>query len=234
MQIPVRVLAVIIAVLGTAACNDPTGPSGFEFLIQVRTLAEPDAPSGVIGPARAPGITAIDIDEVVLVFGGFRLEREEDGSDFVLDESVVVPLRLGGEPTLVFAPSVPEGEYRALEVFLDELETEVPAEASLIDVFPRLEGMSVLIAGELTRDGEPEPFLFTSTLGSDVRLDFPRPRTFSADALALPVYSVTFDVARWFDAELDAILDPNDEADRAAIEAAIAESMQVVRITNDR
>lgn len=228
MQTSARVLAAMMALVGATACDEPTAPSGFEFLIQVRAISEADAPADTTGASRAPGISAIDIDEAVVVFGGFRLEPSQDSTDVVFDESEVVPLRLGGEPTLVFAPAVPEGVYRAIEVFLDELETAVPEEATLIDVFPRLEGISILVAGELTRSGAAETFEFTAPLASDVRLEFQRPRTFSADAVALPVYTVSFDLDQWFEGPAGVFLDPNDEADREAIEASIAESMQVV------
>lgn len=228
MQIPARSLALVTALLGATACSEPTGPSGFEFLIQVRAVSEPDAPADATGPARAPGVSAIEIQEAVVVFGGFRLEPNEDPTDFVLDESEVVPLRLDGGPTLVFAPAVPEGEYRAIEVFLDELDPAAPGDATLIDVFPRLEGVSLLVAGEVTRNGVAELFEFSAPLASDVRLEFPRPRTFSSDAIALPVYTVLFALDQWFQGAPGVFLDPNDEADRQAIEASIAESMQVV------
>lgn len=228
MQTPVRALTLLTALLGATACDEPTAPGGFEFIIQVKAISEPDAPADPTGPARAPGVSAIDIDEAVVVFGGFRLESNEDPTDFVLDEPEVVPLRLGGEPTLVFAPEVPEGEYRALEVFLDELDMAEPDEATLIDVFPRLEGISLLVAGELTRNGVAELFEFTAPLGSAGRLEFQRPRTFSTDAVALPIYTVLFDLDQWFEDSPGVLLDPNDEADGEAIETSIAQSMRVV------
>ncbi len=224
-----RTALLALALVAWTGCDDPTGPSGFEFIVQVRAISQPTAPQSQVGPARADGVESIDIEEAVVVLDGLTLDGSGTATaDWTLDQTVVVPLRLSGNPTLVFAPAADEGEYEGISIVVDELEREDPAEASLIDVFPRLDGVSVLVRGQLVRNGVPEEFLFTTAASGVGRLDFAQPRRFSAQSAAIAVYTVRFDLDKWIESPGGVLLDPNDPADREAIEASILESIDIV------
>lgn len=221
-------VATLLAIVG---CDDPTGPGGFEFLIQVRAVPPPTAPTGQTGPAPAPGVLdGIEIEQAVVVFGGLTLEgsTRNNTMDWSLDETVVLPLRLSGEPTRAFAPAADDGEYVGLRVNVHKLDSSDPQEAALADVFPRLDGLSVLVEGQTLQGGTTEDFAFSTSVAAEERLEFSHPRRFSSEGAAIPVYTVLFDLGRWFETAGGLVLDPNDEADRAAIEESILGSMEVV------
>lgn len=219
--------ALALAVVG---CDDPTGPSGFEFLVQVRAVSEPVAPSEQSAPARAEGVESIDVEEAVIALAGLTLDGSENTNtpDWTLDQTVVVPLRLAGEPTLAFAPAADEGEYKGLRIAIDELEPDKPQEATLIDVFPRLEGLSILVWGTVVRDGIPEEFLFRTAANTVEELQFARPRRFTSESAAIAVFTVRFNLDAWFETPGGILLDPNDPADKEAIDASLLESMEIV------
>lgn len=220
--------------LGLAGCEDPTGPPQVALLLQVRAMRAPTVPpsgSATPSPARAPGIETIDITEAVLVFGGLGLEGAGiDGTvDWRLEETVVVPLRLSGDPTLALSTPVPQGEYAVLEVFLDHLDPGVAADEEVIDVFPRLEGAGVLVSGTLTRDGVEEIFTFTAPIAVREEFMFPAPRRFSQTFRSAALYTLNVDMDQWFAAEFGELFDPTDPADQAAIRTAIEGSMELIQ-----
>lgn len=221
-------------ILGLVACEDPTGPPGIALLLQVEVISAAGAPATVSsarGPASAPGIESVDMNEVALAIGGLELTAStiNGREDFLLEEPVVVPLRLSGNPTLALSTPVPTDEYEAIDVFVDKLDPGVPADDVLIEVFPSLEGASVLIRGTLVRDGVEELFAFTSPLSARRQYVFPAPRRFSSTFRSVALYTLTVDLDGWFDAGLGELLDPNDPADQAAIEANIAASLELVQ-----
>lgn len=220
--------------LGLLACEDPTGPPGIALLLQVEVIssaAAPGASSPAGAPAAAPGIESIDVDEVALAIGGLELIASTiNGTEnFLLEEPVVVPLRLSGDPTLALSTPVPTDEYQAIDVFVDKLDPGVPADDVLIDVFPSLEGASVLIRGSLVRDGVSELFEFTSPLSARRQYMFPAARRFSSTFRSVALYTLEIELDGWFDAGFGELLDPNDAADQAAIEANISASFEVVQ-----
>lgn len=227
---PAPRIALLATLLAAAGCDDFTGPSGFEFLVQVRAVSQPTAPGGQTAPARAEGVERIDIQEAVVVLSGLTLDGSSRTNtlDWTLDQTVVVPLRLGGDATLAFAPAAAEGEYEGLRIAVEELNLEDPDEAELIDAFPRMEALSVLVSGEILRNGVLEEFIFTTAATGTGELVFRRPRTFSAESAAIAVYTVLFDLDRWFETAGGILLDPNDPADREAIEASILGTMELV------
>lgn len=228
---PVRSLLLPALLLSVGGCDGPTGPSNFGFLVQVRAVSAPTAPGGQTGPSPAPGVLDdVEIDQAVVVFGGLTLEgtSRTNTADWNLDETVVVPLRLSGEPTLAFAPATDGGEYEGLRVNVDKLDSSDPDEAALIEIFPRMEGLSVSVEGTTLQGGISEPFSFTTSVPAEHRLGFSQPRRFSSEGASRPVYTVLFHLDRWFETAGGLVLDPNDEGDHAAIEESILGSMEVV------
>lgn len=222
------------AALGLVACEDPTAPPGIALLLQVEVISAADAPasgSSAGAPAAAPGIESLDVGEVALAIGGLELTAStiNGREDFLLEEPVVVPLRLSGDPTLALSTPVPTDEYEAIDVFVDKLDPGVPADDVLIEVFPSLEGASVLIRGTLIRDGIEEQFVFTSALAARRKYTFPAPRRFSSTFRSVALYTLTVNLDGWFDAGLGEFLDPNDPADLPSIEANILASMELIQ-----
>lgn len=232
MPTPVTTRLLLVAcLLGVTGCDDPSGPSGFEFLVQVRAVSAPTGPDGRSGPSPVPGVLdGIEIEQAVVVFGGLTLEGSDrtNTPDWGHQETVVVPLRLSGDPTLAFAPAIGDGEYGALRVNVNRLDADDPEEAALVEVFPRLEGLSLLVEGTTMRGDISEDFVFRTSIPGEGRLEFSQPRRFDSESAALPVYTVLFDLDRWFETAGGLVLDPNDEDDRAAIEESILGTMQVV------
>ena len=179
----------------------------------------------------APGITSIDIGEAVVVLGGLKLETAglDQTVDWIFAESVVIPLDLAGEPTLAFDTDIPPGIYKELEVSIDKLEIGHPEEQALIDLWPSLADASVLVTGEVVRNGTPEAFEFTAPLDIDMELPFATPLTVTEDDILVTLVSLDFDLSQWFVAAAGGTLDPNDPADQSGIEAAITGSIEVVK-----
>ena len=220
--------------LGLTACEDPTGPPGIALLLQVEVISSEPAPAGAPpyeGPAAAPGIESIDLNEVALAIGGLELIAStiNGTEDFLLEEPVVVPLRLSGDPTLALSTPVPTDEYRAIDVFVDKLDPGVPADGALIRVFPSLAASSIPNRGSLVRNGVEELFAFTSPLSARRQYVFPAARRFSSTFRSVALYTLTVEPDGWFDAGFGELLDPNDPADQAAIEANIAASMELIQ-----
>ncbi|NNF12775.1 MAG: hypothetical protein HKN72_06115 [Gemmatimonadetes bacterium] len=227
-------LLLAVLTLGLAACEDATGPPGIALLLQVEVISSAAAPTGVSparGPAPAPGIESIDIGEVALALGGLELTAStiNGREDFLLEEPVVVPLRLSGDPTLALSTPVPTDEYQSIDVFVDKLDPGVPADDVLIEVFPSLEGASVLIRGTFVRDGVEELFAFSSPLSARRQYVFPAPRRFSSTFRSVALYTLTIELDGWFDAGFGELLDPTDPADQADIEANISASLELVQ-----
>jgi len=72
------------------------------------------------------------------VLGGLKLETAgvDETVDWSSAESVVVPLDLGGQPSLAIDAAVPAGIYKELEISIDKLEIGHPKEQLLIDAWP--------------------------------------------------------------------------------------------------
>lgn len=215
--------------VGVTSCQDPTGPDGIALLLQVEVLST--AGASYASAPTAPGVESIELNEVAIAIGGLELIAStiNGTADFLLEEPVVVPLRLSGDPTLAISTPLPPDEFRALDVFIDKLDPGVPADDVLIDVFPSLEGASILIRGTLVRDGVEELFTFTSPLGTRKQYEFPAARRFSGTFRSVALYTLNVDIDGWFDAGQGALLDPTDPADQATIETYIAASMEVVQ-----
>jgi len=218
-----------ILIAGIAAgfgCADATAPLG-EHQLQVRVRVTGSA-AAAPGAVLAPGITALEIEQAVLVLGGLKLETAglDQTVDWTLLESVVLPLDLGGGPTLAFDAEVPAGTYKELEISIDKLEVGHPGEQLLIDAWPALADASVLVTGTVVRNGTPEAFTFTAALDIDLELDFPAPVAFTEDAAATLI-EMTLDLSQWFRSQSGATLDPNDAGDRSEIEASISRSIEV-------
>lgn len=226
-------LLIAALTLVSSGCEDPVGTPGIALLLQVEVISVPAPPQvGAMGaPAAAPGIESIEVDEVAIAVGGLELIRSEiNGTvNFLLERPVVVPLRLSGNPTLALSTAVPEDEYGSIDVFVDKLDPGVAADDVLIATFPGLEGSSVLVRGRIIRDGVEELFTFTSPVSVRKNYTFSAPRRFSSTFRSAALYTLTIDMAGWFQTDLGEFLDPVDAADQDAIEANIAASMAVVR-----
>lgn len=228
---PVRSLLLPTLLLSVGGCDGPTGPGGFGFLVQAQAVSAPTEPLGQTGPSPAPGVLDdVEIDRAVVVFGGLTLEgtSRTNTADWNLDETVVFPLRLSGEPTLAFSPATDGGEYEGLRVNVDKLDSSDPDEAALIEIFPRMNGLSVRVDGTTLQDEISEPFSFTTSAPAEHGLQFSQPRRFPDEGVSRPVYTVLFHLDRWFETAGGLVLDPNDEGDRAAIEESILGSMEIV------
>ena len=228
----IRYLAPII--FGSAAltgCGESTGPLGqHQLQVQVRaSLASPSATA--TGPALAPGIPSVEIDEAVLVLGGLKLETAglDQTVDWIFEESVVIPLDLAGQPTLAFDTDIPPGIYKELEVSIDKLEVGHPEEQALIDLRPSLADASVLVTGEVLRDGTLQTFEFAAALDIDMELPFATPLSVTEDDVLVTLVSLNIDLGQWFETLDGGTLDPNDPADRSEIGAAITRSIEVVK-----
>ncbi len=221
-------------VLGCAligGCSDAVGPTGqHQLQVQVRA-SQTSALATASGRLLAPGITSIEIGEAVLVLGGLKLETAglDQTVDWIFERSVVVPLDLAGEPTLAFDTDVPSGIYKELEVSIDKLEIGHPEEQALIDLWPRLADASVLVTGEVVRNGTPEAFEFTAPLDIDMELVFATPLSVTENEILVTLVSLDFDLSQWFVGSGGGTLDPNDPADQSGIEAAITGSIEVVK-----
>lgn len=225
----IATLATVAALATLSGCSDGTGPEGErELQLRVRVTGSPSLAGG---PAAAPGIAAIQVQQAVLVLGGLKLETAgvDQTVDWTLDESIVLRLDLDGDPTLAFDTDVPPGTYKELEVSIDKLEIGHPREQLLINAWPALADASVLVSGTLTRNGSAEPFTFTAALDIDLELLFPTPVRFSGEDTDPTLISMTLDLSRWFRSLSGAGLDPNDPADRSEIEAAISRSIEVIK-----
>jgi len=224
-------VAVLLGSTLIGACSDSLAPTG-EHQLQVQVSAAlAQAPAAASGPTLAPGISSVEITEAVVVLGGLKLETAglDQTVDWVLEESVVVPLDLTGQPTLAFDRNVPPGTYKELEISIDKLEVGHPEEQALIDLRTSLADVSVLVAGQILRNGTPEAFEFTAPLDIDLELPFSSALTVSEDDLFVALVSLEFDLSEWFVASGGGILDPSDPGDRSAIEAAITASIEVVK-----
>lgn len=71
-------------------------------------------------------------------------------------------------------------------------------------------------------------FAALSLLDLDHESAFPAPWTIVDEETAITVFSMSFDVSQWFVAPGGGWLDPNDDADRSAIEAAISGSIEAI------
>lgn len=223
-------LASLLVVLG---CTDAAGPTGEHPLqVTVRVVNGAADASALLGAAsRGNAAAAVEIESVVFVLGGLKLETAglDSTVDWVFDESVVVPLDLTGTPTLAFDTDVPPGIYKELEVSVDKLEVGNPTEEPLIATWPGLADASVIVNGVVTRDGgAPETFTFTTALDIDLELLFDSPITFTEGDDGVILVSLTIDLTGWF-ADLGATLDPTDPANRSAIESNLQDSVELRR-----
>ena len=198
--------------------------------MQVRAL-QASAPATAAGPALASGVASVEITEAVLVLGGLKLETAglDQTVDWIFEESVVISLDLEGQPTLAFDTDIPPGTYKELEVSIDKLEVGHPDEQALIDLRPSLADASVLVTGEILRDGTLEGFEFTAALDIDMELPFAAPLSVTDEDVLITLVSLNLDLSQWFVAAAGGTLDPNDPADQSGIEAAITGSIEVVQ-----
>ena len=223
-----------LIVLGFAligGCSDAISPSGQHQLqveVQVTGPAAVATTSAQLAPAS--GVTSVEIEQAVLVLGGLKLETAglDETIDWTLEQSVVIPLDLAGQPTLVFDTDVTAGIYKELEVSIDKLEVGHPDEEELIDDWPLLADASVLVSGNVVRDGSSEAFAFTAPLDIDLELPFPAPRRIDGGDVEVTVVSLNIEIGRWFEASDGGMLDPNDPVSRSDIEAAIQQSIDVL------
>ena len=101
---PTRIVLLPVLLSMLVACGDSTGPAG-EHDLRVQVIASPGSSAGLIGgPASAPGITALEINEAYLVLGGLKLETAglDATVDWIFEESVVIPLDLSGTPVTIW------------------------------------------------------------------------------------------------------------------------------------
>lgn len=221
--------AATAGLLTVAGCGDSTGPLGeHELQVQVRTASATSPAASLAAPA--PGITAVEIDEAFVVLGSLKLETAglDQTVDWVFVESVVIDLQLSGSPTLAYDVDVPPGTYKELEISIDKLEVGNPDEDPLVEEHPDLADASILVRGVLTRDGSTETFSFAAPLDIDMELPFAEPLTVTEEEMTTSLVSLVFDPGTWF-VDADGMqLDPTDEGDHSAIEAAITASIEVV------
>ena len=233
-------LRLLVASALLLACDSTTAPSDFApdraLRITVRATSQAQwslaaaAPSRTLAQAAASDVTALQIQEVFLVLGGLKLETAglDETLDWVLDESVVIPLDLTGNPTLAFATDVPVGLYKELEVSVDKLEDGNPMERSLIASFPELSNASILARGSLAREGGGlENWEFATDLDVDLELPFDMLFEATGDATAYRLVSLTLDLKHWLETPAGP-LDPTDPANRSEIESRIQDSMEVL------
>jgi hypothetical protein len=223
-------VALVASLVGLAACTDTTGPTGDHALqVNVRVVNGTATASAVSASPQAGAATTVEIQSVMFVLGGLKLETAGlDGTvDWVFEESVVIPLDLTGGPVLAFDTDVPPGVYKELEVSVDKLEVGNPDEDPLIAEWPDLADASVLVTGLVTRDGgAPELFTFTAALDIDLELLFDEPVTFTAGDSPVTLVSLTIDLSGWFSAA-GVTLDPAEPANQSDIESSIQASVEV-------
>jgi hypothetical protein len=108
--------ALVVSVLAFAGCSDATAPTGDQSLqVNVHVVGGGSAASAYLSTIpHADAATTVDIDSAYFVLGGLKLETAgiDNTVDWVFDESVVIPLNLGGTPVLAFDTDVPNGTYK--------------------------------------------------------------------------------------------------------------------------
>jgi hypothetical protein len=224
-----RKATFLASMAALAGCGDAAGPPGQRELQVTVRAAGSSAPAGAA--AQRDAGTTVAIESVTFVLGGLKLETAglDSTVDWVLDESVVIPLDLTGVPALAFDTDVPPGVYQELELSVDKLEVGNPAEEPLISTWPGLAEASVLVTGTVTPDGgTPQPFTFAAALDIDLELPFDGPVTFTGGADGPILVLLTIDPSGWF-IGLAGALDPTDPANRSAIESNIQGSVELQR-----
>lgn len=226
----IRTNLIVASGIALAGCSDSTGPVGDNALqVNVEVINAPSATaSGDLAP-QAGAATSVEVESATFVLGGLKLETAGVDStvDWIFEESVVLPLDLTGEPILAFDVNVTPGTYKELEVSVDKLEVGNPEEEPLIDQWPGLADVSVMVTGMVTRDGgTPEAFTFTAAIDVDLELAFDTPVEFTEEDNPVALFSLTIDLGSWFIDNGD-MLDPTDAANRSVIEGNIEASLDV-------
>lgn len=214
---------VIAAALLVAACSDTQGPTAAgDNQLQVSAQV-------INGGNNGNTATVVEIQSATIVLGGLKLETAglDNTVDWVLEQSIVIPLALNGTAFLAYDVDVTPGIYKEFELSIDKLEIGNPAEDPLIAQYPGLADASVLVEGLVTRPGEsPVPFAFSAPVDIDLELPFAAPMEFTADDNPIALIALEVDVSMWFMGQTD-MLDPTDPANWSDIEGNIQASIDV-------
>lgn len=233
-------LLLSLCVLGCAGTDvgNPEGELGLEFVALVPeagALANPqrsdrDALEAQIdslpqGQHMRPVSSAVELDEVWLVFDGVELSPQEDCNGTLIDalgaaRPLVVELLSGLE--LPRTPTVQVGSAPQCRLRL------TPGVAAAVSGAPSaLEGSSLLVRGRRVRDGAA--FELVATLNTPMlvngRADPNGNARFAVDPRAGERLAVAFALATWFDTEVVRALDALDTAELAHLDEDVAPAL---------
>ena len=219
--------------IGTAACNDGTGP-GSSVTLSLTVPADGPAAS-VQSPALfdlvyTDASSTLTLTQVELVMREIELEKVDDDScddgfegedeceEFETGPSVFdVPVD-GSTEAVLSINDVPAGLYDELEIEIHKVSDD-PEDAALLAARPDLADVSIRVEGDF--DGTP--FTFTTGVEEEFEFGFSPPLDPSAGPINV---TLSIDVESWFRTIGGGLLDPSDEANRSQIETNIEQSFE--------
>jgi hypothetical protein len=222
----------LVVWLGTAACDDGTGPGAGSIALSV-VVPSDNGGAAATSPAMfdlvyVDGQSTLTLNSVELVLSEIEIELVDDDScdDGASSEDAceefeagprVFDLPMDGttEPLLI-VDDVPAGLYDELEIEVHKVSAE---DESLITQRPDLADASVKVTGDL--DGTA--FVFTSGVEEEFEFELSPPVDSSTGSINV---TLSIDVESWFRADNGSLLDPSLEANRSEIETNIEQSFE--------
>lgn len=155
-------------------------------------------------------VSKIDIEEVIIVISEVRLESDTDSLSFRKEEPYFLALTDKGVTTFLdSAVSTVGSSFEELELRIRKIDSH-PDDTALTD-------NSIVVRGTVN-DGEP--FLFTSALSENIRIENP----LDIESISSTI-TLTFDILSWFsDSASGSFLDPREKDNFSEIESQIKKS----------
>lgn len=227
-------LAAAVSLAALIGCSDGTAPSGdatvgIKFAVR-GTSANPSSPASfsVMGAGEAAGLSlprsngTLDISEIRLIVEELELEpvgvddcdddgeETQPGCDDFEQRYLFVNVPVDGAPLTVTAANVPAGQYKELELDVEDIEVdddpEEQEDAALIaalfdevrDAFPDWpEQASMVVVGTFTPDGGTARD-FTTYFEAEIEVEMDLPPLVVTDGSSVDLV-VTLDPAAWFE-----------------------------------
>lgn len=233
------VLAALFSLAMVCACNDsPNGPGNSDgpqisFSVKYfgasRTNALPKFTAGVAA------VDSITITRARLVlskidFEGGDENSEDDDMEF-RTPPMVIELNLTGAVQQVMIANVPAGTYDEIEFKIHRVDSAdiavlSPADQAAFADFITGERYSVIIAGLTYSNGAAQSFVFNSKIEAKQEYDL-NPPLVVTDANTTTNLTLAIEASQWFVNGNGVLLDPNDGANRSAIEASLKRSLKL-------
>jgi hypothetical protein len=210
--------AALALVLG--GCADSTGPvpapgQGRVSLSVGSTTATSGNTQALASDTMTLGGTTLVIERVQLVISEIELRRAQDTT--VCDSSasgddgceeleigpMLLDLPLGSGPAHVFTVDIDTGTYRRIGFEIHKPDDDTPGDSAFLQQNPGFRGVSIRVEGSWNGT----PFVFTSDLNEDQRLDLNPPLVVSEAGATNLV--LMLDLRQWFlDASRTSFVDP--------------------------